>query len=89
MIFILIAVAWLTVLAIVVNACRSAARGDQMLAESLSSSPRHAGARVARAAFWGEGPALVGAHRLDRVHPATRSGSRTIRARGERCAAGS
>jgi hypothetical protein len=49
MIFVLILIAaWLTVIAIVVNACRAAARGDEALARTTAEAPIRAGRITAR-----------------------------------------
>jgi hypothetical protein len=84
MIFVLILITWLTIVAIIVNACRSAARGDEMLAQETSYAPRHRAA----GGLWQDGPALAGAHQLRLAHVGDfpRHGSRV---RGGRCATGS
>ena len=84
MIFVLIPIAWLTVVAIIVNACRSAARGDEFLSRETAEVPH----RRATGALWQEGPGLTGAHQLRLAHAGDfpRRGSR---ARGSRCATGS
>jgi hypothetical protein len=64
MIFVLILIAWLTIVAIIVNACRSAARGDELLSRESSDAPR----RRSTGALWQEGPGLVGAHQLRLAH---------------------
>jgi len=84
MIFVLILIAWLTIVAIIVNACRSAARGDELLSREAHDAPR----RRATGALWQDGPGLTGAHQLRLAHVGDfpRRGSR---ARGSRCATGS
>jgi hypothetical protein len=90
MIFVLISIAWLTIVAIILNACRSAARGDEMLTRKTSdaAAPRPR-SRVATSAgaLWQDGPGLTGAHQLRLTHLG--GGSRhSSRARGG-CATGS
>lgn len=84
MIFVLILIAWLTIVAIIVNACRSAARGDELLSHETSDAPR----RLTAGALWQDGPGLTGAHQLRLVH-AGDFPRRGTRVRGSRCATGS
>jgi hypothetical protein len=86
MIFVLILITWLTIVAIIVNACRSAARGDEFLSHETSDATRPR--RRTGGALWQDGPGLTGAHQLRLAHVGDlpRRGSR---ARGSRCATGS
>ncbi len=88
MIFVLITIAWLTIIAIIVNACRSAARGDQLLAEESPSAPRlRASVGIDASALW-DRPGLTATRHLQRVH-AGAFGGRGERVRGGSCATGS
>jgi hypothetical protein len=93
MIFVLILIVWLTIVAIIVNACRSAAHGDEMLAQAKSSSPQHRERLTTSGPSgrvpWVDGPALTGTRHVNRVGTASRSGLHAVRVRGSRCAAGS
>ncbi len=84
MIIVLIIISWLTIVAIIVNACRSAANGDELLSHETADAPR----RRSGGALWQDGPGLTGAHQLRLAHAGDlhRHGSR---ARGSRCATGS
>jgi hypothetical protein len=84
MLLVLIPIAWLTIIAIVVNACRGAARGDAIMAQATWRSDERApiGARLP----WSEGPALTGRRHLDRAS-GSRAALRGTRDRGGRCAA--
>ena len=84
MIFVLISIAWLTIVAIIMNACRSAARGDEMLARESDTAP-HLDARSVRTR---PGPGLTATQHLQRVH-ASAFGSRDERVRGGSCVTGS
>jgi hypothetical protein len=90
MIIVLILIAWLTVVAVIVNACRSAAQGDRILAQEISSAvpvPQARGRRVmSGGVYWAEGPAVTVGHAH---HVSDRSRARGVRARGGHCAAGS
>jgi hypothetical protein len=85
MILILILIAWLAIIAIVVNACRAAASGDEMLAHSTASGSHPSDPMRPS---WHDGPALTGMRHIDRAS-ASRSRSRGTRDRSGRCAAGS
>jgi hypothetical protein len=87
MVIVLILIAWLTIVALVVNACRAAARGDETIARSAAVGPAPDGypTRAARLP-WSDGRANAGAHQLHRVVGST---TRAGRARGEQCATGS
>jgi len=80
MIFLLILIAWLTIIAIVVNACRGAARGDELLAEASHVSSPNGGRLLGR-----DGPAAPGLRSIERP----RSAHGNARHRGSRCPAGS
>jgi hypothetical protein len=66
MIFVLILIAWFTIIAIIVNACRSAARGDELLSRETADAPRPR--RRTAGALWQDGPGLSGAHQLRLAH---------------------
>ena len=85
MIFVLIPIAWLTIIAVVVNACRGAARGDELLSQAALAD-RGATPRL----LWRDGPAAAGAGHLhmERAHGA-RPIDHIARQRGGRCTAGS
>jgi hypothetical protein len=88
MVFVLITIAWLTIVAIIVNACRSAARGDQVLAHENASAPQlRASIGIDVASLW-DRPGLTATHHLQRVH-AGAFGGRGERVRGGGCATGS
>jgi hypothetical protein len=55
MLFALIPIAWLTIVAFVVLACRSAARGDALMAQSDSANDEGSSATNARTR-WQDGP---------------------------------
>jgi len=90
MIIVLILIAWLTVVAVVVNACRSAAQGDEMLKQETSSAvpvPQARSRRVMSGRVYStEGPAVTVGHAH---HVSDWSRARGVRARGGHCAAGS
>ncbi len=88
MIFVLITIAWLTIVAIIVNACRSAARGDQLLTRESASAPSlRASVGIDASVLW-DRPGLTATHHLQRVH-AGAFGGRGERVRGGSCATGS
>ncbi|HEX5851655.1 MAG TPA: hypothetical protein VFY36_01055 [Solirubrobacteraceae bacterium] len=84
MIFVLILIAWLTIVAIIVNACRSAARGDRLLANESSATPQ----LRARIGIDAGALGLTATQHLQRVH-AGAFGGRGERVRGGGCATGS
>ena len=88
MIIVLIIISWLTIVAIIVNACRSAANGDELLSHETAEAPRRRAGGTAGGTLWQDGPGLTGAHQLRLAHVGDlpRYGSRV---RGGRCATGS
>jgi hypothetical protein len=87
MIFVLISIAWLTIVAIILNACRSAARGDEILARGpASAAPHRTGAGIDIRPLR-DRPGLSATQHLQRVH-AGAFGSRGERVRGGSCVTG-
>jgi hypothetical protein len=88
MLLVLIPIAWLAIVAIVVNACRAAAHGDELLAQVSSDGTHRDRASTARGASWHEGPALTGMRHIEHAS-AGRSQLRGVQGRRGRCATGS
>jgi hypothetical protein len=88
MLIVLILIAWLTIVAIVVNACRSAARGDEMLQQDPAPVPAPQSPGRIGGVAWADGPAL-GVRHTAHVGTADRPRVSSVRARGGQCAAGS
>ncbi|HEY4897034.1 MAG TPA: hypothetical protein VII01_13190 [Solirubrobacteraceae bacterium] len=83
MLFVLIPTAWLTIISLVVVACRMAARGDAAMA--AAGAPVRERVVLHQRARWQDAPLHAGASRLS---AATTRAPRT-RVRGRSCAAGS
>jgi hypothetical protein len=89
MLIVLIPIVWLTIIAIVVAACWSAARGDEMLARPTSGAlQRDSRIATSRRAAWTDGPVLTGTRHAGRVGVASRSRVRGVRTRGGHCTTG-
>ena len=89
MIFVLISIAWLTIVAIIVNACRSAAAGDEILARGpASAAPHRAGARIDVRPLR-DRPGLTATQHLQRVHAGAFGSRGGERIRGGSCVTGS
>jgi hypothetical protein len=83
MLIVLIPIVWLTIIAIVVAACFAAARGDEALAAGTRSDSASAAPRTT----WHRTPVGSGALHTTHLHGLGRT--RSVRARGSRCATGS
>ena len=85
MIFALISIAWLTIVSLVVIACRMAARGDAALASATAAPPVPERIVLHRRARWQEAPLHAGSSRLSAATTRPARG----RVRGTSCATGS